>query len=116
MLSGFSASLSALTVSQVRLNLAAHHLANAKTEGFKKATVILEESSAGGVKVSLGQGNESRFDEGRRSVVSESFAASSVDLGKELVELLATKRFSETNFRALEAQKRVLGALHTIRE
>ena len=53
MFAGISSSLSGLATAQTKINTAANNIANANSIEFKKSRTLSEESSSGGVQVSL---------------------------------------------------------------
>ena len=112
MISGLTSSLSGLSASQTKLNVTAHNVANANTDGFKKSRTILQESVPGGVQATIQQVNTpgpvafKDTDQGLTPVEQ-----SNVDLGDEMVDLLSNQRFFEVNLRAVDIQDQTLGTL-----
>ena len=117
MLAGIQNSLSGLASAQSRINTAAHNIANANTPDFKKSRTVFEESSAGGVQVSLESVNTSGpiiIQETEEGLVEQEL--SNVNLEEELVNLLIGQRSFEANARAIEIQDDTLGSLLDILE
>ena len=117
MISGISNSLSGLAAAQSKINAAAHNIANANTDGFKKTRAILEESAAGGVQVTLDTVHTPgpiSFKETDQGVVP--IELSNVDLAEEMVELIVSKHSFQANLGALRIQDDILGSLLDIVE
>ena len=110
MISGIANSISGLAVSQTRLNTTSHNVANANTDGFKKHRASSQESLAGGVQVSVEQVNKPgpiSFKETEHGLAP--VEQSNVELGEELVDLTANRRFFEGNLQAVNVQNETLG-------
>lgn len=117
MFAGIHHSLSGLAAAQNRINTAAHNIANAHTPEFKKSRAIFEESTGGGVQVSLGSENTPGpvvLQETEEELIAQEF--SNVNLEEELVNLLLGQRSFEVNVRAIEVQDDALGSLLDIHE
>ena len=57
---GFASALSGVQAGSRILGASAHNIANSQTEDFKRTRTTLEESSSGGVVVSLSKGPSAR--------------------------------------------------------
>lgn len=116
MISGISAALSGIHAGGRILGVSAHNIANAQTEGFKRIRALPEESSAGGVTVTLNQDlrpGPAIFDPEDPITFRE---GSNVDLEEEVVTTLQTTHLIEANIASFRAQDNVLGSLLDILE
>ncbi len=117
MFAGISSSLTGLAAAQAKINTAAHNIANNQTPEFKKTRTILEESTAGGVQVTLDQVQTSGASTLREASESQSeLELSNVNLEEEVVNLLIGKRSFEANVKAIDLQDQALGSLLDILE
>lgn len=116
MFAGFAAALSGIQAGGRMLGVNAHNIANAQTENFKRTHVTLEESSAGGVSVSLSQDNRPgpQLSSGEESFASRE--GSNVELERERIQSIEASNMIQSNLASLRVQDRVLGALLDIRE
>jgi len=111
MFTGFSLALSGIQAGGRILGASAHNIANAQTENFKRTQTTLEESSAGGVIVSLSQDNRPGP---QLPTGDDPFAfrqGSNVDLGEEIIHTLEATNIIETNLASIRTQDKVLGSL-----
>jgi len=110
-LSGFASALSGIQAGGRILAVGAHNIANAQTENFKGTRTILEESSAGGVIVTLEKDNRPGP---QLSTGDDPFTfrqRSNVELEEELIHTLEATRIIEANLASLRTQDKVLGSL-----
>ena len=89
----------------------AHNIANAQTENFKRTQATLEESSAGGVMVSLSQDQRPgpQFTTGEDPFTLRE--GSNVELEEELIHTLEASHLIEANLASIRTQDKVLGSL-----
>ncbi len=111
MLSGFASALSGIQAGGRVLAVGAHNIANAQTENFKRTRAILEESSAGGVIVTLEKDNRSgpQFPTGGDPFTFRE--ESNVELEEELIHTLKATHLIEANLASIRTQDQVLGSL-----
>ncbi|RMH03506.1 MAG: flagellar biosynthesis protein FlgC [Nitrospirae bacterium] len=105
-------SLSGMAAAQTKLASAAHNIANANTEGFKKQRVLLQESTSQGVKATVEQVKTPgpvlmRATETGLVEVEQS----NVELNEEVVAMIRARRLYESNSRAVESANESLGHL-----
>ncbi len=90
-----SIGISGLQVAQLRLDSAAHNVANTNTRGFKRQTVTQEDlPSLGGTRASLGKASE----EG-------------VALEQEAVDQISATYAFKANLKTIKTQDEMLGSL-----
>jgi len=114
---GLSYSLSGLAAAQAKLVTAANNIANANTNEFKKTRTTFEESSGGGVHVTLDRVQTPgpiALQESPQGLVEQEL--SNVDLGEELVNVLISRQSFEANLNAIAVQEQTLGSLLDIVE
>ena len=117
MLGGIEAALSGMLGAGRMLGASAHNIANAQTEGFKRIKALPEESSAGGVRVSLEQdqtAGPSFFTPDEDGLTLRE--GSNVDLTEELTNTLQATHLFEANVASFKAQHKTLGFLLDIIE
>jgi len=111
MIAGIASALSGIQTGGRMLNVGAHNIANAQTEGFKRTRALPVETAAGGVTVTLDKdvrpgpqffSNENPFTPRERS---------NVDLGEEIISNLQAANLIEANLASLRIQDRALGSL-----
>jgi flagellar basal-body rod protein FlgC len=108
---GFASALSGIQAGSRLLGTSAHNIANAQTENFKRTRAAFEDSSGGGVIVSLS--TETRPSPQLPSG-DDTFTfreGSNVELEEELVNTLEATNLIEANLASLRTQDRVLGTL-----
>jgi flagellar hook protein FlgE len=94
-----SIGLTGLNAAQLRLDSAAHNVANLNTEGFKRQTVTQEElPHQGGTRASVGRSDQ----EG-------------VVLEQELVDQISAAYAYKANLKTVQTQDEVLGTLLDMR-
>ena len=108
---GFASALSGIQAGSRILGVSAHNIANAQTENFKRTRTILEESSAGGVIVSLSKDNRPgpQFTTGEDPFTFRE--GSNVEVEEELIHTLEATHISEANLASIRTQDQVLGSL-----
>jgi flagellar basal-body rod protein FlgC len=111
MFPGFATALSGIQAGGRILGVGAHNIANAQTENFKRTQATLEESSAGGVIVSLSQDQRPgpQFTTGEDPFTLRE--GSNVELEEELIHTLEATHLIEANLASIRAQDQVLGSL-----
>ena len=111
MFTGFAMALSGIQAGSRMLGASAHNIANAQTENFKRTQVTLEESSAGGVIVSLSQDNRPGPQLPTGDDPFTFRQGSNVELEEELIHTLEATNIIEANLASLRTQDKVLGSL-----
>ncbi|GJL52438.1 flagellar basal body protein [Candidatus Nitrospira salsa] len=114
---GLSYSLSGLAAAQAKLVTAANNIANANTTEYKKTRTTFEESSGGGVHVTLDSVQTAgpvALLESEQGLIEQEL--SNVDLGEELVNVLISRQSFEANLSAIAVQEHTLGSLLDIVE
>ncbi|UCH90403.1 MAG: hypothetical protein JSU60_04575 [Nitrospirota bacterium] len=108
---GFASALSGVQAGSRILGASAHNIANAQTENFKRTRTTLEESSAGGVIVSLSTDNRPgpQFTTGEDPFTLRE--GSNVELEEELIHTLEATHIIEANLASIRTQDQVLGSL-----
>ena len=114
MFSGFASALSGIQAGGRILAVGAHNIANAQTENFKRTEAILEESSAGGVIVTLEKDNRPGPQLPTGDDPFTFRQGSNVELEAELIHTLEATRLIEANLASLRTQDKVLGSLLNI--
>jgi len=116
MFSGFATALSGIQAGSRLLGVSAHNVANAQTENFKRTRAILQESSAGGVIVTLEMDNRpgSKLPTGDASFTFRE--GSNVELEEEFIHTLEATHLIEANLASVRTQDKVLGFLLDIIE
>lgn len=89
---------SGLQAAQARLGAAAHNVANAQTQGFKRETVALQASPQGGVMVSISQA-----------------AQAGSDLTQDVVDQMSAKKAFIANVQVLKTADTLLGSLLNVK-
>ena len=107
-----TSTLSALRAFGVKMEVTAHNVANASTDGFKKDRALLSEGNKGHVQVHV-----EKIDtpghlvyETRDGVMSEK-ELSNVDLAEELPRTIPDQRGYEANLAVLRTRDEMLGTL-----
>ncbi len=111
MFAGTASALSGVQAGSRLLGVSAHNIANALTDDFKRTQATFQESSAGGVVVSLTQDQRPgpQFSTGDDPLSNRQ--GSNVDLAEELVHTLEVTRIIEANLASIRAQDNALGSL-----
>ncbi len=111
MFAGIASALSGVQAGSRLLGVSAHNIANAQTDDFKRTQSTFQESSAGGVVVSLTQDQRPgpQFSTGDDPLSNRQ--GSNVDLAEELVHTLEASRIIEANLASIRAQDTALGSL-----
>ena len=110
---------SGLVAFQRKTNVTANNIANAHTDGFKKSRAALSTIQPQGVtataepveQVEASEAITAERTKHSQQQVEESNEESNVDIGEEMVNLLAGQRAYEANVRALEATDEMVGSL-----
>jgi len=105
MISGISASLSALFAFGTKLSGIAHNVANSDTNGFKKTTATIKEDSLGLPQVNLMKSDSPGAIVQVEGLLKET---SNVDLAEEFPQMMIAQRGYEANIKALKVQDDVL--------
>ena len=116
MIAGIASALSGIRTGGRMLNVAAHNIANAQTEGFIRTRALPVESSAGGVTLTLDKEIQSAspiFSNEDSSIILE---GSNVDLGEEIISHLQAVHLIEANLASVRMQDKILGSLLDITE
>ena len=111
MFTGFAMALSGIQAGGRLLGASAHNIANAQTENFKRTQATLEESSVGGVTVSLSRDNRPGPQLPTGDDPFTFRQGSNVDLGEELIHTLEATNIIEANLASMRTQVKVLGSL-----
>ena len=113
---GFASALSGIQAGSRLLGASAHNIANAQTENFKRTRTTFEESSAGGVIVSLSTDNRPgpQFPTGDDPFTFRE--GSNVELEEELIHTLEATHLIKANLASVRTQDKVLGSLLDIIE
>ncbi|MFA9562116.1 MAG: flagellar basal body rod C-terminal domain-containing protein [Nitrospirota bacterium] len=108
---GFASALSGVQAGSRILGASAHNIANAQTENFKRTRTTLEESSSGGVVVSLSKDHRPgpQFTTGEDPFTLRE--GSNVELEEELIHTLEATHLIEANLASIRTQDQVLGSL-----
>ena len=111
MFPGFATALSGIQAGGRILGVGAHNIANAQTENFKRTQATLEESSAGGVIVSLTKDHRPgpQFTTGEDPFTLRE--GSNVELEEELIHTLEASHLIQANLASIRTQNKVLGSL-----
>jgi flagellar hook protein FlgE len=112
MSSAFTTALTALKAFTTKLDVNANNIANVDTNNFKKSRVELQESSNGGVKVSISQINTPGMDINPNARTGEPQQTSNVSLADEFVDQIITRYSFDANILTVktadEMQKELL--------
>jgi flagellar basal-body rod protein FlgC len=114
MSNAIGAALSALGAFGKKINVTAHNIANMNTEGFKKSRAILQDADPSGVTVSISQVDTPGFPIPATDGTTEMKESSNVDLGEEIINLQITKHAFIANFKTIEAEEAMVGAIFDI--
>jgi flagellar basal-body rod protein FlgC len=112
MLNAVTASLSGLVAAQRKLEVASRNVANADTDGYRSARVVLTEAPGGGVaaeELRDGVPGPAVVEERGGSLVA--VEKSNVDLVREVGDLALAKPLYRANLKVLEARDEMLGSL-----
>ena len=109
-ISALSTGLSGLNANQRALDVAAHNVANANTEGFQAQTAAFQESSPAG-------GGVSRSAQGRTLAAGDSADANAnnVDLAKEITDSLVYKAGFDLSAKIIKMADERIGSLIDIK-
>lgn len=111
MITGISASISALYAFGGKLSTVAHNVANSNTNGYKKTVSTIAEDSQSLPKINLMKSNTPGAiiqDEGLF------IETSNVDLAEEFPQMMIAQRGYEANIQALKTQNEVLESIFEI--
>ena len=108
---GFAMALSGIQAGGRLLGASTHNIANAQTDNFKRTQTTLEESSAGGVIVSLSRDNRPGPQLPTGDDPFTFRQGSNVDLEEELIHTLEATSIIEANLASIRTQDKVLGSL-----
>jgi flagellar hook protein FlgE len=97
MSSALGTALGALRAFETKLDVNANNIANLHTDKFKKSRVELQESSSGGVKVTITQQNTPGISLGVNERTGEERESSNVSLEEEIVEQMVTQYAFKAN-------------------
>lgn len=103
-ISALSTGLSGLNANQRALDVAAHNVANANTEGFQAQAAAFQESSPAGGGVSLSA-------QGRTLAAGDSAGANNVDLAKEITDSLVYKAGFDLSAKIIKMADERIGSL-----
>ena len=115
MMTGIAAALSGIQTGGKMLNVGAHNIANAQTNGFKRTRALPVELSTGGVTVTLNKDLRPgpQIFSNEDSFIRE---GSNVDLAEEIIGNLQAVNLIEANIASVHLQDKVLGSLLDIIE
>ena len=116
MFSGFAVALSGIQAGGRILGASAHNIANSQTENFKRTQATLEESPAGGVRVSLSQDQRPGPQLPTGDDPFSFREGSNVELEEEIVNTLQASHLVEANLASIRTQDEVLGSILDIIE
>ncbi len=111
MFAGIASALSGVQAGSRLLSGSAHNIANALTDDFKRTETTFQESSAGGVVVSLTQDQRPGLQVSTGDDPQSDREGSNVNLAEELVDALAATRIIEANLASIRAQDDAIGSL-----
>jgi len=94
MSNSFSIGLSGMLAAQARLDLSAHHIANADTRGFQRQQVVAQSQPSGGVRTGL-----------------QATTGPGEDLARDLVSQRQALHLYTANLRTVQVADRMLGSL-----
>jgi len=98
-----------------RLEVAANNTANVNTDGFKKSRAEMTAAYPDGVKVTLSQvntpGDSVPVGDGTLTMKE----SSNVSLEEEMVGLLTTRHFYESNLKVIKTEDALIGELLNIK-
>ena len=116
MVAGMASALSGIQTGGRMLNVGAHNIANAQSEGFKRTRALPVESATGGVTVSLAKDVRSgpQFYSHEDPFIPRE--GSNVDLGEEIISSLEATNLIKANIASFRMQDKVLGSLLDITE
>ena len=116
MIAGMASALSGIRTGGRMLNVGAHNIANAQTEGFIRTRALPAELSSGGVTLALDTDippESPIFSNEDSSIILE---GSNVDLGEEIISHLQAVHLIEANIASVGMQDKILGSLLDIME
>ncbi len=116
MFPGFATALSGVQAGSRLLGVSAHNIANAQTEDFKRTRATFEESSVGGVIVSLSQDQRPGPQLPTGDDPFTFRHGSNVAVEEELINTLKATNLIEANLASIRTQDRMLGSLLDIFE
>ena len=90
--------LSALSAFGTGLNVTANNIANMNTPGFKPTSVVMNEDTNGGVRVTLSKSQDAE-----------------VDIAKEMTDMMIEKLGVQANVKSLQAGDQMLKSLIDIK-
>ncbi len=111
MISGISASISALNAFGTKLSNVAHNVANSNTNGYKKTVSTIAEDSQNLPKVNLMKSNAPGAIIQDEGLLTET---SNVDLAEEFPQMMIAQRGYEANIQALKTQNELLKSIFEI--
>lgn len=97
MSSAFGIALTALRAFDSKLDVNANNISNVNTDKFKKSRVDIQESTNGGVQVSIEQVNTPGISLGTNERSGEERESSNVTLEEEFVDQMVTRYAFEAN-------------------
>ena len=112
MIDSTSASISALTAFQTKLDTTSNNIANVLTNGYKKDRVILQEGESGGVKAIVDHVDTQNMPgEAVASNKNLENELPNVDLAEEMTNLMITQKAYNANLKGLKVHDEMLGAI-----
>jgi flagellar basal body rod protein FlgG len=108
MISGVSASLSALFAFGNRLNSAARNVANCNTDGYKRTDTTISQGESGLPEVEAVQSDSPGAFVEEGGLMRET---SNVDLAMEMPQMVITRRGYEANLKVLKTQEEILDSV-----
>lgn len=112
MMTGMASAFSGIQAGGRMLSVGAHNIANAQTEGFKRARALVEEASAGGgvtVTVQTDTSPGPQLFSGEDSYIVRE--GSNVDPAEEILSNLQAVNLIKANLATIRIQDKVLGSL-----
>ena len=93
------------------MEVTANNIVNVNTEGFHKSHLLFQKGSPSGVTVSVSRsdtpGAPLTLENGTRGTQEPS----NVDVGEEIVDLVATKHAYSANLKVVNTENEILGTL-----
>lgn len=93
----FGIALTALRAFDKKLDVNANNIANVNTDKFKKSRVDLQETTSGGVQVTIEQVNTPGISLGTNEKTGEERESSNVTMEEEFVDQMVTQYAFEAN-------------------
>ncbi len=106
MLNALGTALSGLQAQTVKMDSTANNVANSGSEGYKPTRVNLSENVQGGVSAHI-----EKTLSAPNSTQDTVNNASQVNLAKEMIDMIETKRMYQANMTTVESSDKIVGKL-----